>query len=98
MFDLTAWSISEHTKRYPPGTNSMSVCGGGADNRALMARFAALPPSATLARLSLWHTRSTSRPQALAWRAKQYADTKPVDLTRPISVAHRNIAGTPTLT
>jgi anhydro-N-acetylmuramic acid kinase len=49
LLELTAQGIAHGIRRYCAGTQAVFVCGGGAHNRALMARLAALLPGQRIA-------------------------------------------------
>jgi len=78
LLELTASTAIDALRTAAPGTRELLVCGGGARNGALMARFAALRPG-----LAVAATDSAGLPAqqveaaAFAWLARQFCERLP---------------------
>jgi len=81
LTELTAATIARAVRRYSAGAREVFVCGGGARNRALLARLAALLPGqrvATTAALGIEPEHVEAL--AFAWLARQALKNKPGNL------------------
>jgi anhydro-N-acetylmuramic acid kinase len=81
LLELTAVTIARAVRRYCAGAREVFVCGGGAYNRALLARLAALLPGrriATTAALGVEPEHVEGL--AFAWLARQALKNKPGNL------------------
>jgi anhydro-N-acetylmuramic acid kinase len=78
LLELTARSVIDALRAAAPGTRELLVCGGGALNATLMARFAALCPG-----LAVAATETAGLPAmqveaaAFAWLARQFCERRP---------------------
>lgn len=85
LTELTARSVAEAILKVQPDSNRLFVCGGGADNRYLMSRLAALLPGVTCSTTeSIGLSHKLVEPCLMAWLAQQTLDKNAVDL-RPIT-------------
>ncbi len=81
LLELTAQSIAQAIENNCAGAQAAYVCGGGAHNRALMARLAALLPCRTLADTStLGVDADWVEALAFAWLARQTLRREPGNL------------------
>jgi anhydro-N-acetylmuramic acid kinase len=81
LLELTAVTIARAVRRYCAGAREVFVCGGGAYNRALLARLAGLLPGkrvATTATLGIEPEHVEAL--AFAWLARQSLKHKPGNL------------------
>ena len=94
LLHLTAWSIVDHIARYAPTATRVLVCGGGAQNAALMHENALrfehgmVEPTDT-------HGVPAQQVEALAfaWFAKQAVERKPLEMSATTGAAHPAILG-----
>ncbi len=94
LLQLTAWSIADHIARYAPPAKRVLVCGGGAQNAALMNEVARrfskgiVEPTDT-------HGVPAQQVEALAfaWFAKQATERKPLEISATTGAAHPAILG-----
>ena len=83
LLELTAYSINGHLRRYFPACQEVFVCGGGANNRALMERLKRLANN----QIDIDTTQSLGiapdwvEAAAFAWFAKRTLEHQPSNLT-----------------
>ena len=94
LLDLTAASIANDVKRIAPECNRVLVCGGGAQNSALMGRISELLPLAKVGRTDAFGVPAQQvEALAFAWLAKQAIERRAVDLRATTGAAHATILG-----
>ena len=94
LLDLTAASIANDVKRIVPECARVLVCGGGAQNSALMGRISELLPLAKVGRTDAFGVPAQQvEALAFAWLAKQAIERRAVDLRATTGAAHATILG-----
>jgi anhydro-N-acetylmuramic acid kinase len=94
LAELTARSIADATKRQAPGVARVFACGGGAHNKHLMARLAALLPGATLASTtSLGIDPDWVEAAGFAWLARETLQRRPGNLPSVTGAAQYSVLG-----
>ena len=81
LLELTAVTIARAVRRHCAGVHEVFVCGGGARNRALLARLSALLPGARVATTDALGIKPEHvEALAFAWLARQAFHNKPGNL------------------
>lgn len=81
LLELTATAIARAVRRHYAGAREVFICGGGARNRALLARLAALLPGKRVATTgALGIAPEHVEALAFAWLARQALNEKPGNL------------------
>jgi len=94
LLELTARGISEALTRYSPECNEVYLCGGGADNEALVARLKVLLPGLSVRRTdALGIPAQQVEAAAFSWLAKCAMELKPIDLCSVTGARHPNVLG-----
>ncbi len=91
---LTVWSITDHIARFAPSATRVLVCGGGAQNAALMHELAARFSGGIIETTDM-HGVAAQQVEALAfaWLAKQAMAQTPLDMTATTGAKHPVILG-----
>ncbi|MBL8511727.1 MAG: anhydro-N-acetylmuramic acid kinase [Betaproteobacteria bacterium] len=94
LLHLSAWAIVDHMARYAPDAKRLLVCGGGAQNTALMAeltrQFTAGPVEATDAE---GVPAQQVEALAFAWFAKQCVERHPLKISTTTGARHDAVLG-----
>ncbi len=94
LLALTGQTIADHIARYSPNAQRILVCGGGANNLALMNDMARRFVRGTVERTDA-HGVPAQQVEALAfaWFAKRAIERQPIDMTATTGAAHPCILG-----
>jgi anhydro-N-acetylmuramic acid kinase len=94
LLELTAASIADQIDRHAPDCVRVLVCGGGAQNAALMARIAERLPRAKIDTTdALGVPAQLVEALAFAWMAKQTVERRALDLRTTTGAKHAAIIG-----
>lgn len=94
LLHLTAWSIADHIGRYAPTATRVLVCGGGAQNAALMREIAARFSGGIVEPTDAFGVPAQQvEALAFAWLAKQATERTPLDMTSTTGAKHPAILG-----
>lgn len=94
LLELTASSVTESLQRYFPECEEVYLCGGGAANKALAARMAAMLPGVALGKTdSLGIPAQQVEAAAFSWLAKCSVEHHAIDLSGVTGALHPNILG-----
>ncbi len=94
LLQLTSWSIADHIARYASTATRALVCGGGAQNAALMHEIAQRFSKGIVEPTGA-HGVPAQQVEALAfaWLAKQAVERKPLEMSATTGAAHPAILG-----
>jgi anhydro-N-acetylmuramic acid kinase len=94
LLDLTATSIADAVKRYAPECARVLVCGGGAQNSALMARISQLLPHPKVDKTDAFGVPAQQvEALAFAWLAKQAIERRAIDMRATTGAKRAAILG-----
>ena len=94
LLALTAQTIVDHIARHLPAARRILVCGGGANNRALVSDIGMRFRSGTVERTDAYGVPSQQvEALAFAWFALRATERQPVDLSATTGAAHACILG-----
>lgn len=94
LLELTAVSIATAIQRYAPDCSRALLCGGGAQNGALMARISQLLPGAKVDTTNAYGVPAQQvEALAFAWLAKQTIQRSSVDLRSTTGSRHAVVLG-----
>ena len=94
LLELTANSIANDVKRYSPDCGQLLICGGGAQNTALMAGIAKRLPGAKTDKTDAFGVPAQQvEALAFAWFAKQAIERHALDLRATTGAKHAAILG-----
>ena len=94
LVELTANSIANDVKRYSPDCGQLLICGGGAQNTALMAGIAKRLPDAKIDKTDAFGVPAQQvEALAFAWFAKQAIERHALDLRATTGAKHAAILG-----
>jgi anhydro-N-acetylmuramic acid kinase len=94
LLELTAISITDQINRHAPYCARMLICGGGAQNAALMARIAQRLPHAKIDKTdALGVPAQLVEALAFAWLAKQAVERRALDLRATTGAKHVAVLG-----
>ena len=94
LLDLTATSIANDIKSYAPDCGQILVCGGGAQNAALLTRIAQQLPRAKVDKTDAFGIPAQQvEALAFAWLAKQTIEHRALDLRATTGARHAAVLG-----
>ena len=94
LIELTARAIAEAIERFGPATEEIYLCGGGARNRALVSRIAAVSGERRVADTdALGIAAGAVEAAAFAWLAMKCVQREPIDYARITGAAGPRILG-----
>ena len=94
LLALSAQTIIDHIARHSPGAQRVLVCGGGANNRALVADIASRFSCGSVERTDVYGVPAQQvEALAFAWFALRASEHRPLDMTATTGATHACILG-----